>query len=101
MLFVSLTAFEGTLPLVQFVDKEDVVSTPMRTVLPPGTTFVKGTGTDGAKFVDIHSEASKYISVPRYLGLAKLGALALCLLGAIGFGFERWREKTKKIYGSE
>ena len=96
--FVGLTAFEGSLPLIQFVDKEEVASTPMRIILPPGTQFIKGTGQDGAKFVDIHSDAIKYKDMPRYLGLAKLGSLALCVLGAVGFAFERQREKMKRIY---
>jgi hypothetical protein len=96
--FLALTAFETTLPLVQFVDKDNVVTTPARMILPKGTQFIKGTGRNGAKFVDIHSEAAQYINFPRYLGLAKLGSLVLCALGGVGFAFERWREKMKLIY---
>lgn len=96
--FASLHGFESTLPLVQFVDGEAVVTNPIHIVLPKGTTFIKGSGENGAKFVDIHSDAAKYIGMARYLGLAKLGCLVLGVLGAVGFGFERWREKTFRDY---
>lgn len=98
LFYVGVTAFERSLPLVQFVVGEQVASEPMHILLPPNTQFVKGTGSNGAKFVDIHSDAANYIAIAKYLGLAKLGGLAMCVLGAVGFAFERWREKTKREY---
>jgi len=98
--YVAITAFERSLPLVQFVDKDQVVSSPMHIMLPPGTQFIKGTGEKGAKFVDIRSDAAKYVPTAKYLGLAKLGGLALCVLGAVGFAFEYQREKAKRIYSA-
>jgi hypothetical protein len=97
--FISLTAFEASLPLVQFVRKDNVVTSPVHTMLPSNTQFIAGTGIDGAKFVDINSDAAKYIELPRYLWLAKLGCFGVCALGAIGFGFEKSREKARRIYG--
>ena len=97
--FIALTAFETSLPLVQFVKKDNVLTTPVHTLLPPNTQFIPGTGTDGAKFVDINSDSAKYIGLPRYLWLAKLGSFAVCALGAIGFAFESQREKARRIYG--
>ena len=97
--FVGLTAFEGSLPLVQFVKKDNVLTSPVHTLLPPDSEFIKGTGIDGARFVDINSPAAKYIELPRYLWLAKLGSFAVCALGAIGVAFEAQREKAKRIYG--
>lgn len=100
LVFVGITAFEARLPLIQFVDKDQVVSKPIRIVIPPETKFVKGTGDDGAKFVDVHSSASNYVPMAMFLGWAKLGGLAICALGGVGLAFERWREKTKQVYGS-
>jgi hypothetical protein len=97
--FIGLVAFETSLPLVQFVKKDNVLTSPVHTLLPPGTQFIAGTGTDGAKFVDINSPAAKYLELPRYLWLAKLGCFAVCALGAVGFAFETSREKAKRIYG--
>jgi len=97
--FVALTAFEGSLPLVQFVKKDNVLTSPVHTLLPPNTQFIAGTGIDGAKFVDINSPAAKYLELPRYLWLAKLGCFAVCAFGAVGFGFEVSREKARRIYG--
>ncbi|MEI7987241.1 MAG: hypothetical protein WCI55_16585, partial [Armatimonadota bacterium] len=65
MTFVALTAFEGSLPLVQFVKKDNVLTSPVHTLLPPNTQFIAGTGIDGAKFVDINSPAAKYLELPR------------------------------------
>ena len=96
--FVGLTAFETSLPLVQFVRKDAVVTTPVHTMLPPNTKFIAGTGTDGAKFVAIESDAARYLELPRYLWLAKLGAFAVCALGAIGFAFEVQREKLRRLH---
>jgi hypothetical protein len=97
--FIALTAFESSLPLVQFVRKDDVVTSPVHTMLPPNTQFIAGTGTNGAKFVSINSDAAKYIELPRYIWLAKLGCFGVCAMGAIGFGFEVSREKARRIYG--
>ena len=98
LLFVGITGFESRLPLVQFVDEDQVVSKPMHIVVPPGTQYVKGTGDQGAKFVDVHSSASNYVPMAMFLGWAKLGGLVICGLGGVGMAFERWREKTKQIY---
>lgn len=98
LLFCSLTAFEKSLPLVQFVEEEQVVSEPMHLVLPQGTQFIKGNGKNGARFVDIHSEAVNYIPTAKFLGLSKLGGLAICILGAVGFTFERMRERARRDY---
>jgi hypothetical protein len=97
--FIGLNAFESSLPLVQFVRKDNVLTSPVHTLLPPNTPLIAGAGTNGAKFVDINSDAAKYIELPRYLWLAKLGGFAVCALGAIGFAFEVQREKAKRIYG--
>ncbi len=95
-LYASLHGFEGSLPLVQFVDGETILSAPMHAMVPPGTVYVKGSGENGAKFVDIHSDAAKYLGMAKYLGLAKLGALGLCLLGGVGFAFEQMRAKARR-----
>lgn len=97
--FIALTAFESSLPLVQFVKADNVLTSPVHTLLPPNTQFIPGTGTDGAKFIDINSPAAKYLDLPRYLWLAKLGGFAVCALGAIGLAFESQREKARRIYG--
>ena len=97
--FIGLTAFESSLPLVQFVKKDNVLTSPVHTLLPPNTKFIVGTGTNGAKFVDINSPAAKYLELPKYLWLAKLGCFAVCAFGAVGLGFELSREKAKRIYG--
>ena len=96
--FISLTSFEASLPLVQFVRKDNVITSPVHTLLPSNTKFIAGTGTRGAKFVDINSEAAKYIELPHFLWLAKLGCFGVCALGAIGFGFEKARENAKRMY---
>ncbi len=97
--FLALNAFESSLPLVQFVRKDAVVTSPVHMLLPPGTRFVKGSGTNGAKFVDIDSDAAKYLDLPHYLWLAKLGGLLVCAFGGIGLAFEISREKAKRLYG--
>jgi hypothetical protein len=97
--FIGLTAFESSLPLVQFVKKDNVLTSPVHTILPPDTKFIAGTGINGAKFVDINSAAAKYLELPRYLWLAKLGCFGVCALGAVGFSFEITREKAKRIFG--
>ena len=97
--FIALMSFEASLPLVQFVRKDNVVTSPVHTMLPPNTQFIAGKGVDGAKFVDINSEAAKYIELPRYLWLAKLGCFGVCAMGVIGFLFEQSREKARRFYG--
>ena len=97
--FIALCAYEASLPLVQFVKKDNVLTTPVHTIVPPGTQFIVGRGTDGARFVDINSEAAKYIGLPKYLWLAKLGTLLICGLGGVGVAFERGREKARRLYG--
>ncbi len=96
--FIGLTAFESSLPLVQFVKKDNVLTSPVHIILPPDTKFIAGTGTNGAKFVDIHSSAAKYLALPRYLWLAKLGCFGVCALGAIGLAFETSREKARRLH---
>lgn len=97
--FLALNSFESSLPLVQFVKKDSVLTTPVHTILPPNTKFIAGTGSKGAKFVDINSDAAKYLDLPHYLWLAKLGTLMICAFGGIGFAFEVSREKAKRQFG--
>jgi hypothetical protein len=99
VLFITLTTFESSLPLVQFVEKDKVLTSPVHAMLPPGTKFIAGTGTNGAKFVDIKSDAAKYLQLPRYLWFGKLGSLLVCALGGVGVAFEVSREKARRVYG--
>lgn len=96
--YVALQSFEASLPLVQFVKDGQVATRPIRVMLPEGTQFIKGTGTDGAKFVDIDSPAAKYADMPRLLSMSKFGALFICALGAIGFVYESQRIKKKTVF---
>lgn len=96
--YVALISFEGTLPLVQFTKGDKVITRPVRVMLPEGTSFVKGTGTDGAKFVDIESPAAKYADMPRLMTMSKYGALFICGLGFVGFLFENKRARSAVVY---
>jgi hypothetical protein len=96
--YVALVSFEGTLPRVQFVKGDKVITRPVRVILPPDTKFVKGTGTDGAQFVDIDSPAAKYADMPRLMMMSKYGALFICGLGFVGFLFENKRAKAAVVY---
>ncbi|HLO97175.1 MAG TPA: hypothetical protein VK171_01160 [Fimbriimonas sp.] len=96
--YVALVSFEATLPLVQFVKGDKVITRPIRVMLPPGTTFIKGTGTDGAKFVDIESPAAKFADMPRLMTMSKYGALFICGLGVVGFLFENKRARAAVVF---
>jgi hypothetical protein len=102
LLFVSAYAFQQTIEaqgvLCQVVEGERLIGSPVHLLLPSGTKFVKGTGPNGSRFIEKSQGPFRSVeALTPMTALAKMGALAMLALGAVGYQFERWRHRTGAI----
>ena len=102
LLFVSAYAFQQTIEaqgiLCQVVDGERLIGTPVHLLLPAKAEFVRGTGPQGARFIEKSQGPFRSVeALAPMTALAKMGALAMLALGVVGYQFEKWRHRTGAI----
>jgi hypothetical protein len=102
LLFVSAYAFQQTVEaqgiLCQVVEGERLIGSPVHLLLPSKTEFVKGTGPNGSRFIERSKGPFRSVeALTPFTALAKMGALAMLALGAVGYQFEKWRHRTGAI----
>jgi hypothetical protein len=88
---------ESQTKLVQVVKGEELIGRPQKVLLGENAKIVKGTGPDESIFVDHESKYVPFSQLQSVYGLAKVGAIAVCILGCVGYGFETWRKRTSEI----
>jgi hypothetical protein len=82
---------------VQLTKNNEVISEPFMAILGDSKIIEKGEGKDGAQFLNANSEYVPYKQYERIFALAKAAMFGTVALGLVGFLFESWRIKTRRI----